>query len=189
MFSKVSAKLRLHHQLFWFAWVPPFFLNPDFLQVLKDLLPEEDTDLCSYSALFTPHEVATLLDTSAFHSPVSVELSKALFIFPRLLLLLVVTMEALHGTGPGYLSNQLFPNGIDLPHPPWQRRHTTGPISQGTLAGGVLEKGFSAVAPALWDLLLPEVRSVPTFLTFCKDFKTWFCQVVWSPDGKTYRQL
>ncbi|KAM3826832.1 syntaxin-binding protein 4-like [Vipera latastei] len=78
----------------------------DFLQVLKDLLPEEDTDLCSYSALFTPHEVATLLDTSAFHSP-------------------------------------------------W--RHTTGPISRGTLAGGVLEKGFSAVASALWDLLLPEM--------------------------------
>ncbi|XP_039205741.1 syntaxin-binding protein 4-like isoform X2 [Crotalus tigris] len=49
----------------------------DFLQVLKDLLPEEDTDLHSNSALFSPHEVATLLDTSAFHSPMSESVSSS----------------------------------------------------------------------------------------------------------------
>ncbi|XP_063171163.1 syntaxin-binding protein 4-like [Candoia aspera] len=47
----------------------------DFLQVLKDLLPEDDTGLHSNSALFTPHEVATLLDVSAFHSPMPDSLS------------------------------------------------------------------------------------------------------------------
>ncbi|XP_013910851.1 PREDICTED: syntaxin-binding protein 4-like [Thamnophis sirtalis] len=47
----------------------------DFLHVLKDLLPEEDTDLHSNSALFSPLEVATLLDMSAFHSPTSDSLS------------------------------------------------------------------------------------------------------------------
>ncbi|XP_044301507.1 syntaxin-binding protein 4-like [Varanus komodoensis] len=42
----------------------------DFLQALRDLLPEEqeDASLSSSSVLFTQHEVATLLDTSAFHS-------------------------------------------------------------------------------------------------------------------------
>ncbi|XP_070811490.1 syntaxin-binding protein 4-like [Pituophis catenifer annectens] len=49
----------------------------DFLHVLKDLLPEEDTDLHSNSALFSPLEVATLLDTSAFHSPMSDSLSSS----------------------------------------------------------------------------------------------------------------
>ncbi|KAG8145473.1 hypothetical protein E2320_012003, partial [Naja naja] len=48
---------------------PPEFNISEFLHVLKDLLPEEDTELHSNSALFSPHEVATLLDTSAFHSP------------------------------------------------------------------------------------------------------------------------
>ncbi|KAM6423980.1 syntaxin-binding protein 4-like isoform 2-T2 [Liasis olivaceus] len=47
----------------------------DFLQVLRDLLPEDDPGHHSNSALFTPHEVATLLDTSAFHSPMSDSLS------------------------------------------------------------------------------------------------------------------
>uniref|UniRef100_A0ACB8FJM6 Uncharacterized protein n=1 Tax=Sphaerodactylus townsendi TaxID=933632 RepID=A0ACB8FJM6_9SAUR len=42
----------------------------DFLQALRDQLPEEleEAGLDSNSALFTQHEVATLLDTSAFHS-------------------------------------------------------------------------------------------------------------------------
>nr|XP_028562516.1 syntaxin-binding protein 4-like isoform X1 [Podarcis muralis] len=42
----------------------------DFLQALRDLLPEEleEAGLNSNSVLFTQHEVATLLDTSAFHS-------------------------------------------------------------------------------------------------------------------------
>ncbi|KAJ6659791.1 hypothetical protein lerEdw1_018507, partial [Lerista edwardsae] len=42
----------------------------DFLQALRDLLPEEleEAGLDSNSILFTQHEVATLLDTSAFHS-------------------------------------------------------------------------------------------------------------------------
>ncbi|XP_077172116.1 syntaxin-binding protein 4-like isoform X2 [Paroedura picta] len=42
----------------------------DFLQALRDLLPDEleEAGLDSNSVLFTQHEVATLLDTSAFHS-------------------------------------------------------------------------------------------------------------------------
>ncbi|XP_053132439.1 syntaxin-binding protein 4-like [Hemicordylus capensis] len=42
----------------------------DFLQALRDLLPDEleEAGLDSTSILFTQHEVATLLDTSAFHS-------------------------------------------------------------------------------------------------------------------------
>nr|XP_034987539.1 syntaxin-binding protein 4-like [Zootoca vivipara] len=42
----------------------------DVLQALRDLLPEEleEASLNSNSVLFTQHEVATLLDTSAFHS-------------------------------------------------------------------------------------------------------------------------
>nr|XP_056722569.1 syntaxin-binding protein 4-like [Euleptes europaea] len=42
----------------------------DFLQAVRDLLPEEleEAGLDSNSVLFTQHEVATLLDTSAFHS-------------------------------------------------------------------------------------------------------------------------
>ncbi|XP_070617798.1 syntaxin-binding protein 4-like [Erythrolamprus reginae] len=47
----------------------------DFLHMIKDLLPEEDTDLHSNSVLFSPDEVATLLDTSAFHSLMSDSLS------------------------------------------------------------------------------------------------------------------
>ncbi|NWX42769.1 STXB4 protein, partial [Steatornis caripensis] len=44
----------------------------DLLQALRDLMPEEldEAGLDSSSMLFTQHEVASLLDTSAFHSPV-----------------------------------------------------------------------------------------------------------------------
>ncbi|KFV97110.1 Syntaxin-binding protein 4, partial [Fulmarus glacialis] len=43
----------------------------DLLQALKDLMQEEldEAGLDSNSMLFTQHEVASLLDTSAFHSP------------------------------------------------------------------------------------------------------------------------
>ncbi|NXT32222.1 STXB4 protein, partial [Pelecanoides urinatrix] len=43
----------------------------DLLQALKDLMQEEldEAGLDSNSILFTQHEVASLLDTSAFHSP------------------------------------------------------------------------------------------------------------------------
>ncbi|NXL66672.1 STXB4 protein, partial [Chordeiles acutipennis] len=43
----------------------------DLLQALRDLMQEEldEAGLDSNSMLFTQHEVATLLDTSAFHSP------------------------------------------------------------------------------------------------------------------------
>ncbi|NXV23933.1 STXB4 protein, partial [Cepphus grylle] len=43
----------------------------DLLQALKDLMQEEleEAGLDSSSMLFTQHEVASLLDTSAFHSP------------------------------------------------------------------------------------------------------------------------
>ncbi|NWW45503.1 STXB4 protein, partial [Pedionomus torquatus] len=43
----------------------------DLLQALRDLLQEEldEAGLDSSSVLFTQHEVASLLDTSAFHSP------------------------------------------------------------------------------------------------------------------------
>ncbi|XP_060642558.1 syntaxin-binding protein 4-like isoform X1 [Anolis sagrei] len=42
----------------------------DFLQAVRDVLPEEleEAGVNSNSVLFTQHEVATLLDTSAFHS-------------------------------------------------------------------------------------------------------------------------
>ncbi|KAJ7305719.1 hypothetical protein JRQ81_010085 [Phrynocephalus forsythii] len=42
----------------------------EVLQALRDVLPDEleDTGLDSNAVLFTQHEVATLLDTSAFHS-------------------------------------------------------------------------------------------------------------------------
>uniref|UniRef100_A0A8C8AAU5 PDZ domain-containing protein n=1 Tax=Otus sunia TaxID=257818 RepID=A0A8C8AAU5_9STRI len=43
----------------------------DLLQALRDLMQEEldEAGLDSHSVLFTQHEVASLLDTSAFHSP------------------------------------------------------------------------------------------------------------------------
>ncbi|XP_042300149.1 syntaxin-binding protein 4-like [Sceloporus undulatus] len=57
----------------------------DFLQALRDLLPEEleEAGINSNSVLFTQYEVATLLDTSAFHSLVSLQLSQTpLFLAP-----------------------------------------------------------------------------------------------------------
>lgn len=54
------------------AFVSCLFAS-DLLQALRDVMQDEldEAGLDSSSVLFTQHEVASLLDTSAFHSPVS----------------------------------------------------------------------------------------------------------------------
>lgn len=39
---------------------------------------------------------------------------------------------------------------------------------------------YCAMAPALWNIILPEIRSALTLLALWKDQKTWLCCVLWA---------
>lgn len=71
--------------------------------------------------------------------------------------------------------------GIGLSHPSWQRRNAASPVSLIILPGS--RRAFSAVAPALWNILLLGVRLAPTLLTFQKILKTWLCLLAWGFSG------
>lgn len=71
------------------------------------------------------------------------------------------------------------------PHLHWQRGHPAVPTSQGIWLLGSRRRKFSIVAPALWNVLPPEVRLALSLLAFRKSLKTWFCQMAQGTNGGT----
>lgn len=73
----------------------------------------------------------------------------------------------LYGIGPYYLTL------LHLPVPPGQAVKTClGPISKITQLEGLRQHAFSAVPPALWNIIhpIPEVKLAPSPLGFWKRF-------------------
>lgn len=77
--------------------------------------------------------------------------------------LVIITFKALHGTGPGILRNHLTP--MLLVWPTWSSRRGMlwTPLIKEFQLMRSRRRVFSAVAPAFWNILHFEVRSICTF--------------------------
>lgn len=67
--------------------------------------------------------------------------------------------------GPGYLRNGLTPMGLARPTHASRRGMLRAPLATGVQLAGP-RRAFSAVTPALWNILSTETRSASIFLIF-----------------------
>lgn len=94
---------------------------------------------------------------------------------------LVVTFKALLGVGWGYLPG-LFPVVFTPPTQSSRRNILKVLSADESQLAGPRRGAFSTVAPTIWNIINPEIRSlVLTMLAFCKDLITWFCAQAWGP--------
>lgn len=79
-----------------------------------------------------------------------------------------------------FLKVPSHPTGSGPPHLHWQRHAA---VKQFWLARS-MRRAFSAMAPALRNILPPKVRLAPTLLTFHKSLKT-YDPMTYDPNGGT----
>lgn len=88
---------------------------------------------------------------------------------------LIITLK-ITWHGSRLLHEPFHPNGTGLSHLFQQRTHAMYLVSQGIPAGSV-QKSLLCMAPNLWSIWPPGVRSAPPLQIFCKNLKTWLCQL------------
>lgn len=95
---------------------------------------------------------------------------------------LVIVFKVLHVMGPDSVSFQ-WDWSTQLPMAEGACADQT--VKEFQLAGS-RRTAFTFMASYLWNILLLEVRSIPTFLAFWKGLKTWLCQLAWGCEGALY---
>ena len=99
---------------------------------------------------------------------------------------LVITFKALHGMGPGYLKDRLVPIRSTCPTQACKEGMLRTRSTKEFHLVGSWRRAFSAVAPALWNILLPKVRQAPSLLDFRRQLKTWPCHHAWGENESSH---
>lgn len=89
---------------------------------------------------------------------------------------LINTFKAWVGTS--LLEGPSYPSCFNLPNLVGQDGDASGPSAS---VKGTRNNVFSAIAPALWNILLTEIRMGPILLVFWKALNTWFYAQAWDP--------
>ncbi|KAM6466454.1 uncharacterized protein PHA67_012250 [Liasis olivaceus] len=101
---------------------------------------------------------------------------------------LAITFKALHGMGPGYLRDHLTPITSTQPTQSGREGMLQTLSARECWLARPRRRAFSAIVPALWNILPQEVWRAPTLPAFQKGLKTWLCQCAWGDISSNYPQ-
>ena len=84
---------------------------------------------------------------------------------------LVLTFKALNGLGPVYLKERLHPHRSARTLRSSAEGLLVVPSLQEVRLQGIRQRAFSAVVPALWNTLPPDVKEIKNYKTFRRHLK------------------
>ncbi|XP_060542108.1 uncharacterized protein LOC132710271, partial [Pantherophis guttatus] len=168
------------------------FLDQDFLCTVTQALVTSRLDYCNALYMGLPLGCTWRLQlvqnaaaqgivgaTGCSHvTPLLRELQWLPVVFQVRFKVLVTTFKALHGLGPGYLRDRLLlPIASHRPVRSYREGLLRVPSARQCRLATPRGRAFSVAAPALWNDLPPEIRTIPDLQTFRRALKTHLFQL------------